>query len=179
MANQQIAILGAGCFWCIESALNRIKGVESAVSGYSGGHVDNPTYQDICTGQSNHAEVVKVTFDADVLSYEMLLNFFFQLHDPTQLNRQGNDIGTQYRSVIYYLDDVQYQTSIKKIHQLNEEQIWSSPIVTEVSKAETFYPAEDYHQDYVSNNPQQPYCQLVVIPKLNSFLHKYQDYLKS
>ena len=119
MAKEQIAILGAGCFWCIESASNRIKGVKSAVSGYSGGHIDNPTYQDICTGQSNHAEVVKVTFDPDMLNYDMLLTFFFQRHDPTQLNRQGNDIGTQYRSVIYFIDELQQQTAINKIQQLN------------------------------------------------------------
>lgn len=179
MANEQIAILGAGCFWCIESALNRVQGVKSAVSGYSGGHITNPTYKDICTGTSNHAEVVKVTFDADILTFEMLLNFFFQLHDPTQLNRQGNDVGTQYRSVIFYVDEQQKLTAEQLISELEQRRVWPEPIVTEVSPAQTFYPAEDYHQDYVNNNPQQPYCQFVVLPKLNTFLHKYSDYLKT
>ena len=179
MANEQIAIFGAGCFWCIETALNRIRGVDSAISGYTGGHIDNPTYQDICSGSSGHAEVVKVSFDADIISFDTLLTLFFQLHDPTQLNRQGNDIGTQYRSAIFYTSELQQQTALSVIQQLNSQQIWDSSIVTEVAPATMFYPAENFHQDYVNKNPQQPYCQLLIIPKLNKFLHQYKDFLKS
>ena len=179
MATEQIAILGGGCFWCIEAALNRIKGVNTAISGYSGGNIDKPTYQDICTGTSEHAEVIQVHFDPTLINYETILHLFFQLHDPTQLNRQGNDIGTQYRSVIFYLDQSQKEIATKVIQDLNNQQIWQQPIVTEVSPAAIFYPAENYHQDYVSNNPQQPYCQLVVIPKLDKFLHQYKDFLKT
>lgn len=178
MANVQLATLGGGCFWCIESALNAIRGVIKATSGYAAGDIKNPTYEQICTGQTGHAEVVQVEFDADVISYELLLEFFFQLHDPTQLNRQGNDIGTQYRSIILYHNDEQKKLAVQKIQELNELQIWPAPIVTQVDAVPTFYPAETYHQGYAEANPQQPYCALVVTPKLNKFKQKFNEYLK-
>ncbi|MBU2881584.1 peptide-methionine (S)-S-oxide reductase MsrA [Psychrosphaera sp. B3R10] len=178
MSNIQLATFGGGCFWCIESALNAIRGVQQAVSGYSGGQVDNPTYQQICSGQTGHAEVIQVTFDADIISYDLLLDFFFQLHDPTQLNRQGNDVGTQYRSIILYHDEVQRQTAINKISDVHDHDIWDGDIVTEVEPISIFYPAEEYHQGYAENNPQQPYCALVVNPKLNKFKQKFSDFLK-
>lgn len=178
MSNIQLATFGGGCFWCIESALNSIRGVRQAISGYAAGHVDNPTYQQICSGQTGHAEVIQVTFDADIISYELLLDFFFQLHDPTQLNRQGNDVGTQYRSIILYHDATQQQVANDKIQEVHNNDIWDGDIVTEVEPISVFYPAEDYHQGYAENNAQQPYCALVVNPKLNKFKQKFSEFLK-
>lgn len=178
MANRQLATLGGGCFWCIESALNAIKGVIKATSGYSAGEMANPSYQQICTGQTGHAEVVQVEFDAELISYELILEFFFQLHDPTQLNRQGNDIGTQYRSIILYHDNEQQRIAEQKIQQLSDLNIWPDKIVTEIEAFDTFYPAEGYHQGYAENNPNQPYCAMLVLPKLNQFKQKFTEYLK-
>jgi peptide-methionine (S)-S-oxide reductase len=179
MANIKLATLGGGCFWCIEAALNSVEGVLKAISGYSGGTIENPTYQQICQGDSGHAEVIQVEFDQDIISFEQLLMFFFQLHDPTQLNRQGNDIGTQYRSVIYYHDNEQRLEAMKQISELNNLKIWPSPIVTEISPVSTFYPAEDYHQNYANENTEQPYCTFIVTPKLEKFKYKFKSYLKN
>lgn len=174
----ELATFAGGCFWCIESAYNAINGVNSALSGYMDGHLENPSYQDICTGHSGHAEVVQVSFDPNVISYETLLEVFFSLHDPTQLNRQGNDVGSQYRSAIFFHNVQQQVLAQAKIEQLTKQGVWSQQIVTEVKAADIFYCAEDYHQDYVSNNPQNPYCQMLVLPKLAKFKSKFSDKLK-
>lgn len=171
----QTAIFGGGCFWCIDAAFRRLKGVQSVLSGYSGGHLDNPTYQDICTGLSGHAEVVKIEFDEQVISYSTLLQIFFELHDPTQLNRQGNDVGTQYRSVIFYLDDVQKLASLKML--ASQQALFADKIVTELSPATLFYSAETYHQDYYRDNPNQPYCSIMIGPKLAKFTANYATLL--
>jgi peptide-methionine (S)-S-oxide reductase len=170
--------LAAGCFWCIESAFNQLKGVNSAISGYMGGKTLNPTYQDICTGETEHAEVVQVTFQPEIITPETLLAVLFTLHDPTQLNRQGNDVGTQYRSGIFYHSEQQRQLAQDVIKKLTADKRWSNSIVTEVTPAETFYPAETYHQDYVNNNTQNPYCQMLVIPKLQRFRETFSASLK-
>ena len=174
----ELATFAGGCFWCIESAYNAINGVNNALSGYMDGHLENPSYQDICTGQSGHAEVVQVSFDPNVISYETLLEVFFSLHDPTQLNRQGNDVGSQYRSAIFFHNVQQQVLAQAKIEQLTKQGVWSQQIVTEVKAADIFYCAEDYHQDYVSNNPQNPYCQMLVLPKLAKFKSQFSDKLK-
>ncbi len=172
------ATLAGGCFWCIETVFNRLRGVESAVSGYMGGHTDNPTYQDICNGDTGHAEVVQVSFDPDVISYRDLLDVFFTLHDPTQINRQGNDVGTQYRSAIFWHTPEQKAEAEAAIAGLTASKQFGMPIVTEVSEATTFYPAEDYHQRYFEQNPHQPYCQFVVAPKVAKAQAKYAARLK-
>lgn len=166
--SHQVLTLGAGCFWCIEAAYARIDGVESATSGYMGGTTVNPSYKDICTGNSGHAEVVRVVFDPEKVTAETILRFFFQLHDPTQLNRQGNDISTQYRSAIFYHTEEQQETAANLIAELTTKEEFSAPIVTEVTAAETFYPAEDYHQDYWETERGQntPYCRLTIPEKL-------------
>ncbi len=161
-----IATLAGGCFWCLETVFNQLRGVESAVSGYMGGHTTNPTYADICNGDTGHAEVVQVTFAPDEISYRELLEVFFTLHDPTQLNRQGNDVGSQYRSAIFWHSPEQKAEAEAVIAELMESKQFAAPIVTEVSEAMTFYPAEDYHQRYFDSNPNQPYCQFVVAPKV-------------
>ena len=161
-----VATLAGGCFWCIETVFNRLRGVESAVSGYMGGHTLHPTYKDICNGDTGHAEVVQVTFDPAVISYRELLDVFFTLHDPTQLNRQGNDVGTQYRSAIFWHTPEQRAEADAVIAELTASQHFNSPIVTNVTEATTFYPAEEYHQGYFEQNPAQPYCQFVVAPKV-------------
>lgn len=172
------ATFGAGCFWCVEAMFQDIKGVNSVVSGYSGGHVKNPSYKEVCTGRTGHAEVIQVTYDPDIVSYETLLEAFFLSHDPTQLNRQGADVGTQYRSVIYYHTKSQQMLAEEKKRQLNAEDAFGAPVVTEISAFETFYPAEDYHQDYYAINPNQPYCSRVVGPKLDKFRKVFKDKLK-
>lgn len=174
----QAATFGNGCFWCTEAVFLRLKGVLSAKSGYSGGAVDNPTYKQICTGTTGHAEVIQIAFDPAVISYKDLLAVFFQTHDPTTLNRQGNDVGTQYRSVIFYHDDAQKQTAIAAKKALDEAKIYPDPIVTEISPAAKFYSAEDYHQDYFANNEFQPYCQFVIRPKLEKLQAVFRDKLK-
>ena len=173
-----IATLAGGCFWCIESVFNRLRGVESAVSGYMGGHTANPTYKDICNGDTGHAEVVQVRFDPDVISYRELLEIFFTLHDPTQLNRQGNDVGTQYRSAIFWHTPEQKAEAEAVIAELTSAKQFAAPIVTEVAQATTFYPAEDYHQGYFEENPHQPYCQFVVAPKVAKARAKFASRLK-
>jgi peptide-methionine (S)-S-oxide reductase len=173
----QTAILGGGCFWCIDAAFRRLKGVHSVTSGYSGGHIENPTYQNICTGLSGHAEVVKIEFDEQVISYSTLLQIFFDLHDPTQLNRQGNDVGTQYRSVIFYLDEIQKLASLKML--ASQQALFASKVVTQLCPAERFYDAETYHQDYYSDNPNQPYCSIMIGPKIAKFEHLYGNLLNA
>lgn len=172
------ATFGAGCFWCTEAQFQQLKGVEKVVSGYMGGHLAAPTYKDVCTGTTGHAEVTNVYYDPNVISFDALLAAFFVSHDPTQLNRQGNDIGTQYRSVIFYHNEVQKELSTKYIKQLNEEQAYPSPIVTEISIAQTFYPAEDYHQNYYNQNSQEPYCHFVIQPKIEKFKKVFKDKIK-
>lgn len=176
MKNKQIATFGGGCFWCIEAVIQRLKGVESVVSGYTGGTSKNPTYKDICTGMSGHAEVVQVTFDEEVISYEELITIFMTSHDPTTLNRQGADNGTQYRSAIFYHDDIQRATVAKVISEIKGK--FPSPIVTQVTPLDVFYPAETYHQDYYNNNSSAGYCRVVIDPKIKRLRDSYADKLK-
>ncbi|MEP0174215.1 MAG: peptide-methionine (S)-S-oxide reductase MsrA [Paraglaciecola sp.] len=178
MATIQTATLGGGCFWCIESAFNSVSGVVSAYAGYAGGQLDNPTYEQVCNGSTGHAEVVQVNFDADLITYRDILEIFFALHNPTQLNRQGNDVGTQYRSAIYYHDESQKIIASNILQEITEEKIWPDPIVTELTEVNNYYQAEDYHQDYFSNNPQNQYCNMVVAPKLAKFKKKFASKLK-
>ncbi|WP_158965547.1 peptide-methionine (S)-S-oxide reductase MsrA [Paraglaciecola sp. L3A3] len=178
MQNLQIATLAGGCFWCIESAFNSVDGVISAFSGYAGGNVDNPSYEQICSGTTGHAEVVQVTFDALQISYRDVLEIFFALHNPTQLNRQGNDVGSQYRSAIFYHNPEQKEIAQQLLKEISEEEIWPDPVVTELVEINNYYQAEDYHQDYFSNNPQNQYCHMVVAPKLAKFKQKFASRLK-
>lgn len=175
---QDTATFGAGCFWCTEAMFESLRGVKSAVSGYSGGHVKNPSYKEVCTGTTGHAEVIRVCYNPDEISYAELLEAFFLSHDPTQLNRQGADVGTQYRSVIFFHDEEQGRLARENKERLNSSGAFPSPIVTEISPAPEFYPAEDYHQEYFANNPGQPYCAAVVGPKLEKFRKKFSDRLK-
>lgn len=174
----EIATLGGGCFWCIDTIFRELKGVEKVVSGYSGGETVNPTYKDVCSGRTGHAEVVQVTFDPAVLSFRDLLGVFFTIHDPTTLNRQGGDVGTQYRSVVLYHSPEQRETAQQVIDELNGEHVWDDPIVTQVVPFIVFYPGEAYHQEYYALNPEQPYCQVVIAPKVAKFRKKYLDRLK-
>jgi peptide-methionine (S)-S-oxide reductase len=174
----QLATLGGGCFWCLEAIYADLKGVSSVVSGYAGGTLPNPSYKLVCTGTTGHAEVVQVTYDPQVLSYADLLRIFFTIHDPTTLNRQGADVGTQYRSVIFYHDQEQKQAAQEVMAEIETEKIWSHPIVTQLLPFEAFYPAEDYHQEYFIHNQSQPYCQVVIAPKVAKFRKHYQDRLK-
>jgi peptide-methionine (S)-S-oxide reductase len=179
MSPREIATLGGGCFWCVEAVFTDLRGVESAVSGYAGGHVVNPTYEEVCGKETGHAEVVQVTFDPAVVSYREILEVFFTVHDPTTLNRQGADVGPQYRSVVFYHSDEQRRVAEEVIAQIERDQVWDQPIVTELAPAPTFYPAEGYHQEYFARNPYQPYCQVVVAPKVAKFRKKYLDRLKT
>jgi len=174
----ELATLAGGCFWCLEAVYVELRGVEKVVSGYAGGHVMNPTYREVCSGATGHAEVVQVTFDPAVVSFADILRIFFTIHDPTTLNRQGNDVGTQYRSAIFYHDETQKQVAVEVIDELTKQRVWPNPIVTEVAPLDTFYPAEEYHQDYFANNPMQPYCQVVVAPKVAKFRKQYFQQLK-
>jgi len=174
----ETATLGGGCFWCLEAVYNEMEGVVSVVSGYMGGHLDNPSYHDVCTGRTGHVEVVQVAFASDVTSYREVLEVFFAIHDPTSRDRQGNDAGPQYRSVIFYHDDRQRTVAQNLIRELDAEEIWPRRIVTEVRPASTFYRAEDYHQEYFRNNPQQPYCSFVVAPKVRKFREKFAAKLR-
>ena len=169
----QTAILGGGCFWCTEAVYQQIMGVESVESGYTGGQVAQPTYEQICTGKTGHAEVVKLTFDSAIISYREILEIFFTVHDPTTLNRQGNDSGTQYRSVIYYLSPEQQHTAQQVIAAMAS--VWDAPVVTELSPAETYYKAEDYHQDYFNQHPLQGYCAFIVAPKVAKVRSTFAD----
>ncbi|MFW9769529.1 MAG: peptide-methionine (S)-S-oxide reductase MsrA [Candidatus Thorarchaeota archaeon] len=161
--------LGSGCFWCTEAVFQQLKGVESVTSGYSGGHVENPSYQQVTTGRTGHAEVCQIQFDPGQISYEELLEVFFNTHDPTTLNRQGNDVGTQYRSVIFYHSEEQREIAERVKKDLDDSGTWKSPIVTEIASFEKFFQAEDYHQNYYRNNPSQGYCRVVIAPKLKKF----------
>ena len=172
----QQAIIGGGCFWCVEAVFLQLKGVERVVSGYAGGITQNPSYEQVCQGHSQHAEVILIDFDEQQISYSQLLNVFFTTHDPTTLNRQGNDIGTQYRSVIFYLNEEQKQQAEQIIQSLEDEGL---NIVTELSPAPTFYPAEDYHQNFYARNPSQGYCNFSIPPKLSKLRAKFQDLLKT
>jgi len=176
--NTQIATLAGGCFWCLEAVFDEVKGVRSVESGYAGGHVDNPDYKAVCTGTTGHAEVVRIAFDPEVVSYKDLLNVFFGIHNPTTLNRQGADVGTQYRSAIFYHNAEQKQIAEEVIKDIEAQKIWDNPIVTTLEKMEQFYIAEDYHQEYFANNPFQPYCSAVVRPKVVKFRKQYMDMLK-
>jgi peptide-methionine (S)-S-oxide reductase len=172
------ATLAGGCFWCTEAVYAEIKGVASVTSGYIGGAVPNPTYKDVCTGQTGHAEAIEIEYDPAVVPFEKLLDVFFTTHDPTTLNRQGADVGTQYRSGIFYHDDDQKRIAEEVIAKLDAAKVFPGKIVTEVTKATTFYPAEDYHQDYFANNPFQPYCQAVAAPKVEKVRKVFKDLLK-
>jgi peptide-methionine (S)-S-oxide reductase len=172
------ATLGGGCFWCLEAVYDELEGVVQVESGYSGGTVVNPTYRQVCGGETGHAEVVEITFDPRVISFQEILEVFFSIHDPTTLNRQGADIGPQYRSAIFYHSPEQKAVAEEMIKNLDAAQIWSAPIVTEVTPLTTFYPAEDYHQEYYQRNAAQPYCQVVITPKLAKFRKKYLTRLK-
>ena len=178
MLTSEIATLGGGCFWCLEAVYEEMEGVVSVESGYMGGHVPNPDYHTVCTGRSGHVEVVRVTFDPAVASYRDIVEVFFAIHDPTTLDRQGNDSGPQYRSVIFYHDDGQRNMAEQLIVDLNGEETFGRPIVTELRPATTFYIAEDYHQEYFRNNPQQPYCTFVVSPKVKKFREKFASRLR-
>jgi peptide-methionine (S)-S-oxide reductase len=177
--NLETATLGAGCFWCVEAVFDDLRGVEDVVSGYSGGNKDNPTYQEVCSESTGHAEVVRLMFDPQIIDFRDILRVFFTVHDPTQLNRQGNDIGTSYRSAIFYHNDEQRQAAEEVIKEITDEGIYDKPIVTEVTAFDKFWPAEDYHQEYFANNPNQPYCAAVVAPKVAKFRKKFVDRLKS
>jgi peptide-methionine (S)-S-oxide reductase len=177
-AERDTAILGGGCFWCVEAVFELVDGVVKVESGYSGGSVTNPSYKEVCSGSTGHAEVCRVVFDPSVLSYADLLQMFFAAHDPTTLNRQGNDVGTQYRSVIFTSSDEQRQTALAYIKQLNDSKTFADPIVTEVVDEDVFYPAEDYHQNYYAQNGSQPYCSFVVRPKVEKFRKQFSTKLR-
>ena len=176
--NYEIATLAGGCFWCLEAVFDELEGVISVESGYAGGKVANPSYREVCNGTTGHAEVVQVTFDPAVLSFNDLLRVFFTIHDPTALNRQGADVGTQYRSAIFYHNDEQKRVAGEVIAEINGEKMWPKPIVTEVAKFDKFYMAEDYHQEYFAHNPYQPYCMAVVAPKVMKFRKHFINRLK-
>ncbi|PHV10483.1 peptide-methionine (S)-S-oxide reductase MsrA [Chitinimonas sp. BJB300] len=176
--SNEIATLAGGCFWCLEGVFSRLRGVEKVVSGYMGGHVDNPSYKQVCNADTGHAEVVQVYFDPTQIGFADLLAVFFAIHDPTTLNRQGNDIGSQYRSAVFYHSAEQATAVRLAIAQLNTEHAYDGPIVTEVASATTFWPAEAYHQGYFEVNPQQPYCMAVVAPKVRKFMEKFAGQLK-
>jgi peptide-methionine (S)-S-oxide reductase len=174
----EVATFGTGCFWCTEAVYERLNGVEKVISGYSGGHVTNPSYKEVCTGTTGHAEVTQIYFNPEIISYEELLDVFWQIHDPTTLNRQGNDIGTQYRSVIFYHDEKQQKAAEESKRNIYMSGTFKDRVVTEISPLINFYEAEDYHQDYYRNNPNQPYCSVIIAPKIKKFTAKYQDKLK-
>ena len=174
----QVATFGSGCFWCTEAIFERVNGVVKVESGYAGGTVKNPTYEEVCSGTTGHAEVTQITYDPKVITYDELLEVFWKTRDPTTLNRQGNDVGTQYRSVIFYHNDEQKRLAGKYKEELNKSGIWEKPIVTEITPFTNFYPAENYHQDYYENNPAQPYCSFVITPKVEKFEKVFKDKLK-
>lgn len=174
----EIATLAGGCFWCLEAVYDQLKGVEDVVSGYAGGHVAQPSYELVCTGRTGHAEVVQIAFNTDVVTFKDLLNVFFTIHDPTTLNRQGNDVGTQYRSAIFTHSPEQKAAAEQTIDELNRAHLWDRPIVTEVTPFDVFYPAEDYHQEYFQHNPTQGYCRVVIAPKVAKFRKHFLEQLK-
>ncbi len=174
----ETATLGAGCFWCVEAIFQDLKGIHQVESGYSGGHVENPTYKAVCSETTGHAEVIQVHFDPKQISFAEILEVFWRVHDPTTLNRQGNDVGTQYRSAIFFHSPEQEETAKKSLADTDASQLWDDPIVTKISAFTEFYPAEGYHQDYYDNNPNQPYCSLVISPKLRKFRKEFAEKLK-
>ncbi|RME97985.1 MAG: peptide-methionine (S)-S-oxide reductase [Chloroflexi bacterium] len=172
------ATLGGGCFWCVEAVYQNVRGVESVVSGYAGGKVPNPTYREVCSGLTGHAEVVQITFNPDIISFAEILEIFWRVHDPTTPNRQGADVGTQYRSIILTANDEQAAIARQSKADAEAARLWPTPIVTEITPLATFYPAEDYHQEYFNNNGRQPYCQMVVAPKVQKFKKEFANKLK-
>jgi peptide-methionine (S)-S-oxide reductase len=178
MTRRETATLGGGCFWCLEAVYVELNGVEKVVSGYAGGEVKNPDYDQVCGGRTGHAEVVQVTFDPDVISFKELMEVFFTIHDPTTLNRQGNDVGTEYRSIILYHDEEQKKAAEQTIEELGAARIWDQRVVTEVVPVVEFYAAENYHQRYFERNPQQPYCQIIVAPKVAKVHQKFMAKLR-
>jgi len=174
----EVATLAGGCFWCIEAVFREVEGVENVVSGYTGGATVNPTYQQVCTGKTGHAEAVQVSFNPGRISYREILEIFFSVHDPTTLNRQGADVGTQYRSAIFYHNEQQRAVAEKLIGELNKAHLWKKPIVTQIAPLDTFYPAEDYHREYFSRHPEQAYCQMVISPKVSKFRKHWTKQLK-
>lgn len=177
-SRREKATLGGGCFWCLDAVFRDLRGVEGVESGYAGGQVEDPTYEQVCTGGTGHAEVVQVTFDPDRISYEEVLGVFFSIHDPTQFHRQGADVGSQYRSAVFYHSPEQKVAAEAFRSRLELEKVWDAPIVTEIAPLEAFYPAEEYHQDYFRRNPNQGYCQVVVAPKVAEFRAKYTNRLR-
>jgi peptide-methionine (S)-S-oxide reductase len=178
MAEREVATLAGGCFWCLEAAFSELRGVDKVVSGYAGGHVPNPSYELVCTGTTGHAEVVQITFDPAVVSYDDLLHVFFTIHDPTTLNRQGGDVGTQYRSAIFHHSAAQKAAAERVMAELATTKVWDDPLVTELAPLERFYPAEEYHRDYFRRNPTQAYCRAVIAPKVAKVRKLYLDKLK-
>lgn len=172
------ATFGAGCFWCVEAVFTELQGVKSVTSGYAGGHVKNPSYKEVCNGTTGHAEVAQIIYDPNVISFDLLLEVFWQTHDPTTLNRQGNDVGTQYRSAIFYHNDKQRELAEHYKTELNKSGAWDNPVVTEIVPLDTFYPAENYHQNYYEQNPEQGYCRYVIQPKVEKFRKVFKDKLK-
>jgi peptide-methionine (S)-S-oxide reductase len=177
-AGTEIATLAGGCFWCLEAVFKEVDGVEEVTSGYTGGTTVNPTYQEVCTGTTGHAEAVQLTFNPGKISYREILQIFFSVHDPTTLNRQGGDVGTQYRSAIFYHNEPQRAVAEAVIKELNEAHLWKKPIVTQLVALEKFYPAEDYHREYFSRHPEQSYCQVVISPKVSKFRKQWTKRLK-
>lgn len=175
---EDVATLGGGCFWCLDAVFSRLRGVRQVESGYTGGHAPAPDYEQVCSGSSGHAEVARIHFDATTISYRQLLEVFFAIHDPTTPNRQGNDVGSQYRSVIFWHTPEQQQTALALIQELTAAQTWPAPVVTQVLPAERFFPAEGYHQSYFETHGNQPYCQYVVAPKVDKLRRKFQAWLK-
>jgi peptide-methionine (S)-S-oxide reductase len=178
-SDQSIATLAGGCFWCLEAVYTELKGIEKVESGYAGGQVDHPSYQAVCTGSTGHAEVVQITFDPNVISYRELLQVFFTIHDPTTLNRQGADVGTQYRSAIFYHDSEQKTIAEEVITEIEGSKIWDAPFVTQLQPFQSFFKAEEYHQNYFKRNPYQGYCQVVIAPKVAKFRKMYFEKLKT
>jgi peptide-methionine (S)-S-oxide reductase len=174
----ETATFGGGCFWCTEAIFKEVKGVGSVTSGYSGGEIVNPSYREVCTGRTGHAEVIEIDFDPAIVSFQELLEIFWSTHDPTMLNRQGNDVGTQYRSVVFYHNEQQKETAEKLKKKLNDENIFGKPVVTEISPWKNFFRAEEDHQDYYENNPNQGYCQFIIVPKLDKFRKIFKEKLK-
>ncbi len=175
---KELVTFGGGCFWCLEAVFDELRGVVNVESGYSGGRVENPSYEEVCTGTTGHAEVVQITFDQSVISYEEILQVFFNVHDPTTMNRQDPDVGSQYRSVIFYRDEEQKSVAEKVMREIAAEGTWKAPIVTQLVPFKKFYMAEDYHQEYFRNNPAQPYCQMIILPKVDKFMRHYHEKLK-
>ena len=176
---RETATLGAGCFWCIEAVYLEVEGIESVVSGYTGGAVEQPSYEAVCSGTTGHAEVAQITFDPAIISFTEILEIFWQTHDPTTLNRQGNDVGTQYRSAIFYHDEAQQRIAEQSKKEADASDLWTNPIVTEIAPLATFYPAESYHQNFYQQNPYQPYCMMVIHPKMRKFRKAFENKLKA